>query len=136
MVNYIKDDILEVMEITGLDFEKAEKLFKSVVKDVDDGTDSELCSFDIIDIIKTEHKVKLNGTDKFYAQSDKPKKDSKPRTFVVSDEKQRLFQDIFSNLAEIYGESAKIEKENKLIFVKIDEKVFKIDLIEQRKPKK
>lgn len=63
-------------------------------------------------------------------------KTSKPRTVVVSDEKKELFDEIFSNLADVYGENAKIEKENKLIIVKIGEKTFKIDLIEQRKPKK
>lgn len=63
-------------------------------------------------------------------------KTSKPRTIVVSDEKKELFDEIFSNLADVYGENAKIEKENKLIIVKIGEKTFKIDLIEQRKPKK
>ena len=70
------------------------------------------------------------------ARAEKPKKESKPRTVVTSDEKKQLFADIFGNLAEIYGENAKIEKENKLIIVKIGEKTFKIDLIEQRKPKK
>lgn len=63
-------------------------------------------------------------------------KNSKSRTVVVSDEKKALFENIFGNLAEIYGENAKIEKENKLIIVKIGEKTFKIDIIEQRKPKK
>ena len=63
-------------------------------------------------------------------------KNSKPRTVVVSDEKKELFDEIFINLADVYGENAKIEKENKLIIVKIGEKTFKIDLIEQRKPKK
>lgn len=63
-------------------------------------------------------------------------KNSKPRTVVVSDEKKALFENIFGNLAEIYGENAKIEKENKLIIVKIADRTFKIDIIEQRKPKK
>lgn len=62
-------------------------------------------------------------------------KNSKPRTVVVSDEKKELFDEIFSNLADVYGENAKIEKENKLIIVKIGEKTFKIDLIETRKKK-
>ena len=53
MEEYIK----EVMEITGLDKVKAEKLFKSVPKDIDDGSDDEICSYDVIDIIKTEQKV-------------------------------------------------------------------------------
>ena len=67
---------------------------------------------------------------------DKPKKKSKPRTVVTSDEKKQLFADVFGNLAEIYGENAKIEKENKLIIVKIADRTFKIDIIEQRKSKK
>lgn len=63
-------------------------------------------------------------------------KTAKPRTVVVSDEKKELFSEIFSNLADVYGENAKIEKENKLIIVKIADRTFKIDIIEQRKPKK
>ena len=64
------------------------------------------------------------------------KKEKKPRPKVASDEKKELFDEIFSNLADVYGQNAQIVKENKLITVKIGEKVFKIDLIEQRKPKK
>lgn len=63
-------------------------------------------------------------------------KNSKPRTVVVSDEKKELFSEIFNNLVDVYGENAKIEKENKLIIVKIADRTFKIDIIEQRKPKK
>lgn len=76
-------------------------------------------------------KVKVN-----HGAGDSGKgKNTKPRTVVVSDEKKTLFEDIFGNLAEIYGENAKIEKENKLIIVNIGEKTFKIDLIETRKKK-
>ena len=64
------------------------------------------------------------------------KKEKKPRPKVASDEKQTLFSQIFDNLHEFYGENAQIEKENKLIIVKIGEKTFKIDLIEQRPKKK
>lgn len=77
-------------------------------------------------------KVKVN-----HGAGDSGKgKNAKPRTVIVSDEKKTLFEDIFGNLTEIYGENAKIEKENKLIIVNIGEKTFKIDVIEQRKPKK
>lgn len=77
-------------------------------------------------------KVKVN-----HGAGDSGKgKNAKPRTVVVSDEKKTLFSQIFSELQYEYGENAKIEKENKLIIVKIGEKTFKIDLIEQRKPKK
>lgn len=67
---------------------------------------------------------------------DKTKKQSKPKTVKVSDEKRTLFSNIYQNLIENYGENAQIVKENKLITVKIGEKIFKIDLIEQRPPKK
>lgn len=63
------------------------------------------------------------------------KKDKKPREIKVSDEKQTLFGEIVEKLAET-GRNYEILKENKLICVKIGEKTFKIDLIEQRQPKK
>lgn len=63
-------------------------------------------------------------------------KDRKPRTIKVSDEKVTLFDTIYTNLSENYGENVEIVKENKLLTVKIGAKVFKIDLIEQRPPKK
>ena len=63
------------------------------------------------------------------------KKEKKPRPKVASDEKKELFDEIFSNLADVYGQNAQIVKENKLIVVKIGEKEFKLDLIETRKPK-
>jgi hypothetical protein len=63
------------------------------------------------------------------------KKEKKPREIKVSDEKQTLFGEIVEKLAET-GRNYEILKENKLICVKIGEKTFKIDLIEQRQPKK
>ena len=66
------------------------------------------------------------------------KKVSKPHTTKVSDEKKELFTNIVENLTKcvpVEQENIKILKENKLIEVKIGEKVFKIDLIEQRKAK-
>ena len=67
---------------------------------------------------------------------DKSTKEKKERKVIVSDEKQALFSDIYQNLVDIYGESVEIIKENKLLTVKIGAKTFKIDLIEQRPPKK
>ena len=78
-------------------------------------------------------KVKINHGA---SAVDKTQKEKKPRQKVASDEKQALFSEIFNTLTEIYGENAKIEKENKLILVKIGEKCFKVDIIEQRTPKK
>lgn len=67
------------------------------------------------------------------AKADTPSKPRKPRTVKISDEKQELFGYIVNALNAEY--SAEILKENKLISVKIGDKVFKLDLIEQRKPK-
>ena len=67
------------------------------------------------------------------------KKPSKPRTVHISDEKKELFETILANLdrAEgIYRENIEVLKENKLIQVRIGAKIFKIDVIEQRPPKK
>ena len=74
--------------------------------------------------------LSLNG------QKCKTEKEKKPRVVKISDEKQALFSDIYQNLTEIYGENVEIVKENKLLTVKIGSKTFKIDLIEQRPPKK
>ena len=62
-------------------------------------------------------------------------KEKKERVVKVSDEKQALFGEIYQHLTEVYGENVEIVKENKLLVVKVAQKTFKIDLIEQR-PKK
>lgn len=81
-------------------------------------------------------KAKKVKIDHGASAMDKTKsKEKKPRPKVASDEKQILFSQIFDNLNEFYGENVKIEKENKLIIVKIGEKEFKVDLIEKRPPK-
>lgn len=63
------------------------------------------------------------------------KKEKKPRTVKISDEKQGLFYNIYHFLLDTYDGSVEIVKENKLLTLKIGEKTFKVDLIEQR-PKK
>ena len=69
------------------------------------------------------------------ASATEKKKQSKPKVVKVSDEKQTLFAEILSNLQYDY-EKVEVLKENKLIQVEINGKIFKVDLIEQRKPKK
>lgn len=69
------------------------------------------------------------------ATADKEKKDKKPHTVKTSDEKKELFSTILENL-KAYSENVSVLKDNKLIEVKIGEKIFKVDLIEQRPPKK
>jgi hypothetical protein len=78
-------------------------------------------------------KVKINHQASSIDKTEK--KDRKPRTVKISDEKQKLFDEIYHNLVEIYGGTVEIVKENKLMTVKVGEKTFKIDLIEQRTKK-
>lgn len=86
--------------------------------------------------IELNEKAKKIKIDHGASTVDKTqKKEKKPREIKVSDEKQALFAEIVANLAE-NGRNYEIVKENKLIYVKIGEKTFKIDLIEQRPPKK
>ena len=74
------------------------------------------------------------------ARADKKEtKKQAPRTVKVSDEKKELFAEIVANLecfAEETNGKVRVEKENKLIIFEINEKTFKIDLIEQRAKKK
>ena len=80
--------------------------------------------------VKIQHEAKSEESTR--------KKSDKPRTVKVSDEKQELFNTILQNLDRTCGvekENITILKENKLIQVKIGEKIFKIDIIEQRPPK-
>lgn len=78
-----------------------------------------------------ENKVKVRGDGS-------KRTNSKPKVVKVSDEKKELFADIYDYLCETVAETGRnvqILKENKLISVQIGEKTFKIDIIEQRKPK-
>ena len=88
-----------------------------------------------------EQKAKDNRiTATIHGAGDSTKrKQSKPKTVKVSDEKQALFAELHEKMCEYCDEIdgiCEILKENKLISVKIGEKTFKIDLIEQRPPKK
>ena len=135
MIEYIEEDIKEVMEITGLDKVKAEKLFKSVAKDIDDGTDEEICSYDVIDIIKTEQKVKENGCDRNYVQGDKPKTERKPRERKVDSEKLFLLQGLASGLENKIGLDVTYENEVKLHF-NYNGSSYSVTLTKHRPPKK
>lgn len=73
------------------------------------------------------------------ASGDRPKKQSKPKTVKVSDEKQALFtllEVTLDDYCKEMGGKRTILNPNKLIQVELNGKTFKIDLIEQRKPKK
>ena len=135
MIEYIEEDIKEVMEITGLDKVKAEKLFKSVAKDIDDGSDDEICSYDVIDIIKTEQKIKENGCDRHYVQGGKPKTERKPRERKVDNEKLFLLQGLASGLENKIGLDVTYENEVKLHF-NYNGSSYSVTLTKHRPPKK
>lgn len=89
------------------------------------------------DLEENEEQVLLNKKASAVARekvSGEKKADRKPRTVKISDEKQALFKHIFDELSD-YWENVTVLKENKLIEVKINDKIFKIDIIEHRKPK-
>ena len=79
-----------------------------------------------------KNKVSVRGEAKSKTER---KKTSKPKVVKVSDTKKELFSAISQFLSETFGENAEVLKENKLIQVKIGEDIFKIDIIQQRKPK-
>lgn len=76
-------------------------------------------------------KVKINHG----AGENTRKKSEKPKTVKISDEKQSLFSELRDFLTENH-ENVVILKENKLFSLQIGGKTFKIDIIEQRSPKK
>lgn len=89
------------------------------------------------DLEENEEQVLLNKKASAVARekvSGEKKTDRKPRTVKISDEKQALFKHILEELSD-YWENVTVLKENKLIEVKINDKIFKIDIVEQRKPK-
>ena len=134
MINYIEEDIKEVMEITGLNKVKAEKLFKSVAKDIDDGTDDEICSYDVIDVIRIEQKAKENGCDRHYVQGNKPKKERKPRERKVDNEKLALLKMLASGMTD--GEfEVTVENDVKLRF-NYNGSSYSVALTKHRPPKK
>lgn len=82
-----------------------------------------------------EKKAKENKiTATIHKAGNDKKRTSTPKVVKVSDEKVKLFNEILENLYK-FNENVEILKENKLIQVEINGKIFKIDLIEQRKPK-
>ena len=64
------------------------------------------------------------------------KKERKVPEKKVSEQKKALFSEILSDLEDVYKGKVEVLTENKLISVNIDGIVFKIDIIQQRPPKK
>lgn len=67
--------------------------------------------------------------------TEKAKKPRKTPERKVSDEKRDFSDNIYNFLVENY-ENVEILKKNKLFSIKIGEKILKLDIIEQRPPKK
>ena len=115
-----------------------EKLMSSLELSEKDAIDLWLCDNNLEeDEEQTELDEKASKVriDKDIIQK-KPKNERKKPEKKVSDEKKTLFSQILSNLQYDYGENVEILNENKLISVRIGEKLFKIDVIETRPPKK
>ena len=96
-------------------------------------------------LLENEEQIALNEKAKKMSHAvhdnlDKPKKSRKKGTngYKCSDEKKTLFNYILTNLKEnnaISEENVKVLTENKLIQVQMGDKIFKIDLIQQRQSK-
>ena len=116
---------------------KLEKLVKEIMRSaLADG--EPVTEEEAIEMAKMELGAKENVT---YNTADKTEKKAEPkkRNVIVSDEKKELFNTILANLDRVIGverENIAVLKENKLIEVKIGDRKFKIDVIEERKPKK
>lgn len=128
-INIPDEELQKSIKLLGLTKEEAIEMYLEDEGYLDNEEQEEL-----------EKKAKENRiTSKIHEAGEKKKRStSKPKTVKVSDEKQKLFKELSSKMKE-YCENqdgiCTILKENKLIEVKIGEKTFKIDLIEQRPPK-
>lgn len=87
--------------------------------------------------LENEEQIALDNKAKnfIYAVYDGEKKTTtKTKTVKTSDEKKEIFNEILSFLLE-NGENVVVLKENKLLQVQINDKIIKIDFIQQRPPK-
>lgn len=123
LVNIPKKEVQKNMNILGLTLEESIQMYLEDEGYLENEEQENLC--------KVAKKNKITATIHKATEN----KAKKPKTVKASDEKVKLFNEILENLYK-YSENVEVLKENKLIQVKIGEKVFKIDLIEQRKPKK
>jgi len=124
VVNIPDKDIEKNMRLLDIDKEEAVHVW---LVDHDLEEDEEL---EELDAKASKVKIDHNAGD-----TKARKKSDTPRVVKVSDAKKELFTQVFANLQSFYANNATILKENKLISVKIGDKTFKIDIIEQRPPK-
>jgi hypothetical protein len=115
-----------------------EKLMTSLGLSEKDAIDLWLCDNNLEEDeeqAELDEKASKVRIDKDIIQK-KPKKERKKPEKKVSDAKKELFSEILSHLQDVYKENVEILNENKLIQCIIDGKIFKIDVIETRPPKK
>jgi len=115
-----------------------EKLMSSLKLSEKDAIDLWLCDNNLEEDeeqIELDEKASKVRIDKDIIQK-KPKKERKKPEKKVSDAKKELFSEILSDLKDVYKGNVEVLNENKLISVRIGEKLFKIDVIETRPPKK
>lgn len=115
-----------------------EKLMSSLELSEKDAIDLWLCDNNLEEDeeqIELDEKASKVRIDKDIIQK-KPKKERKKPEKKVSDAKKELFSEILSDLKDVYKGNVEVLNENKLISVRIGEKLFKIDIIETRPPKK
>lgn len=125
-LNIPKAEIEKSMKVLGLSLTDAIQMWLEDEGYLENEEQENLC--------KLAKENKITATI-HQANGKTERKQSKPRTVKISNEKQALFKDLVDFLTES-NQNVEILKENKLIQVKIGEKIFKIDLIEQRSPKK
>ena len=124
-LNIPKAEIEKSMKVLDLSFEDAIQMWLEDEGYLENEEQNHLCEV-----------AKMNKiTQNIHGAREKGKKVSKkPKTVKTSTEKTELFNEILQNLTENH-QNVKILNQNKLISVEINGKIFKIDLIEQRKPK-
>lgn len=125
MLNIPKKEIAKAMKLLELSQEDAILMWLEDEGYLDNEEQNHLCEV-----------AKMNKiTQNIHQAGERGRKSSqKPKTVKVSTEKTELFAEILQNLQENH-QNVEVLKENKLIQVEINGKIFKIDLIEQRKPK-
>lgn len=105
--------------------EKFEKLVNTIIKECE--ADGEpVTRKEAEDMAEMELGYKAMN---HYTKSDKPRKKKTPRTYTASDEKKQLFEAVFRNLQADFDEVVTI-KQDKLMAVRIGNKIFKVDLIQ------
>lgn len=127
VVNIPDDEIANSMKCLEISKEEAIEMW---LCDNDFEENEELTELDT-----KAKKVKINHG----AGGAERKKSDKPRTVKTSDEKKALFSKLLYYLNEFCEENdanCTVLKENKLISVQFGTKTFKLDVIEQRAPKK